>query len=123
MARPLKGERRSSRRIRCALKGAYRLPGRASRPTETRDLSDGGLLMLVSGDVRQGDVLDLRIPLSPAGSTLLARGRVVYLREAPGARTLAGVQFLGLSARHREALGKKIRDRMLRGAARFGARR
>ena len=69
-----------------------------------------------------GDVLDLTIPLTPAGSPLRARGRVVYLRETPGARILAGVQFLSLSARHREALGKKIRDRMLRGAARVAAR-
>ncbi|HQM53701.1 MAG: PilZ domain-containing protein [Candidatus Aureabacteria bacterium] len=122
MARPRNGERRSTKRVRCAFKGAYRLAGQSSRPTETRDLSDGGLLMLVSGDVRQGDVLDLTIPLTPAGSPLRARGRVVYLRETPGARILAGVQFLGLSARHREALGKKIRDRMLRGAARVAAR-
>lgn len=117
------GERRSSVRVPCALKGAYRLPGRPLLPTETRNLGSGGLLMLVSGDVRKGDVLDLALPLGPAGGTLCARGCVVYLRKAPGARALAGIRFIGLNARHRKALGKAIWQRMLRGSARFGTPR
>jgi c-di-GMP-binding flagellar brake protein YcgR len=122
MGAAIDAERRRSERARCVLKAVYRLPGRDPRLTETRDLSDGGLLMLVSGDVRQGDVLDLKIRLGTEEDAIHASGRVVHLRDAPeaeGGKILAGIQFLGLNARHRKILGKAIWRRMLRESARL----
>ncbi|MEI6634649.1 MAG: PilZ domain-containing protein [Chlamydiota bacterium] len=118
--------RRQSKRARCVLKAVYRAPGHRSRLTETRDLSDRGLLILVSGEVKRGDLLELKIPLDAGERPLKARGRVVHIRkalDAEGAGNLAGVEFLELSEKHREAIGKRIWRQILSECTRFGKSR
>jgi hypothetical protein len=105
------------------LKAVYRAPGRRSRLTETRELSDRGLLIFVSGDVKRGDILEIRIPLGAGERPLTANGRVVHVRKARGAQSagnLAGVEFLDLSQQHREAIGKRIWRQILGECTRFG---
>lgn len=115
--------RRRSERARCVLKAVYHSPGHPSRLTETRELSNRGLLICVSGDVKQGDVLDLQIPLGAGERPLKARGRVVHIRRArpaEGSGDLAGVEFLDISPKHQEAIGKRIWRQILSECTRFG---
>jgi c-di-GMP-binding flagellar brake protein YcgR len=105
------------------LKAVYRAPGHRARLTETRELSDGGLLILVSGDVKRGDLLELKIPLGAGERLLKAHGRVVHIRkalDAGGAGNLAGVEFLDLGEKHKEAIGKRIWRQILSECTRFG---
>lgn len=119
-------ERRQAERIQCLLKTTYRLPGEASRSAETRNISDGGLLLMVSGDVKKDDVLDLVISLGADREPLKTRARVVHRHRestARGTEDLAGLQFLSLNDQQQEALGRKIWEQILRESTRFGKQR
>jgi c-di-GMP-binding flagellar brake protein YcgR len=90
---------------------------------ETRDISDGGVLLMVSGDIKKDDLIEMEISLGMEEGPLKARGRVVHTRKAGGsgeAGVLAGVAFLALNDRQQEALGKKIWHQILKESTRFG---
>lgn len=116
-------ERRKSERINCVLKTTYRLPGRKTATGETKNVSDAGVLLMVSGEVKKDDLIELEIPLGMGEKPLRTRGRVVHTRKAtnsPGGKSLAGVAFLSLSERQQEAVGKKIWHQILKEATAFG---
>jgi len=123
MKTPYAAERRQSERTPCVLKTSYRLPGRKMNTGETRNISDGGVLLMVSGEVKKDDLLELEIPLGTGEEPLRTRGRVVHTRSARNAGDsgmLAGVAFLALSEQQQEVLGKKIWHQILKESTRFG---
>ncbi|MCX6338771.1 MAG: PilZ domain-containing protein [Candidatus Aureabacteria bacterium] len=123
MKPPYPEERRQSERTQCILETGYRLPGRETSIGETRDVSDGGVLLMVSGEVKKDDLLDLEIPLGTGAEPLRTRGRVVHTRPVTNTAdggTLAGMVFLTLSEQQQEALGKKIWHQILKESTRFG---
>ncbi|MCX6356584.1 MAG: PilZ domain-containing protein [Candidatus Aureabacteria bacterium] len=121
----LGAERRQAERAGCILKTNYHIPGIGAQVGETRNISDGGVLLMVSGDVKQDDLLDLEISLGEGGEPLKTRAHVVYTRreQTPrGIEQLAGLSFLKLSDQQQQAIGKKIWDQILRESTRFGTR-
>jgi c-di-GMP-binding flagellar brake protein YcgR len=123
MKAPRGVERRRSERTKCVLKATYRLPDGKTSSGETRDISDGGVLLMVSGDIRKDDIIEMEISLGAGAEPLRARGRVVHTRPAGSgsqAGMLAGVAFLSLDERQQEALGKKIWHQILKESTRFG---
>jgi c-di-GMP-binding flagellar brake protein YcgR len=89
---------------------------------ETRNVSNGGVLLMVSGGVKKDDLLELEIPLGTGEEPLRTRGRVVHThsRNAADSGMLAGVAFLALSEQQQEVLGKKIWHQILKESTRFG---
>ncbi len=123
MKAPRGVERRRSERTKCVLKTSYRLPGGKTSVGETRDISDGGILLMVSGDINKDDLIEMEISLGVGETPLRTRGRVVHTRQASGvgeSEMLAGVAFLALNERQQEALGKKIWHQILKESTRFG---
>ncbi len=123
MKTPCKAERRLSERTPCALKTSYRLPGRKMNVGETRNISDGGVLLMLSGKVKKNDLLDLEIPMGMGEEPLKARGRIIHIHSHGGSGnggTLAGVAFLALNEQQQEVLGKKIWHQILKESTRFG---
>ncbi|MCX6355608.1 MAG: PilZ domain-containing protein [Candidatus Aureabacteria bacterium] len=116
-------ERRQSERAHCLLKTSYCLPGGPAASGETRNISDGGLLLMVSGDVKKDDVLDLEISLGGGREPLKTRARVVHTQQTKtsrGGEDLAGLQFLALNDQQQEAIGRKIWEQILRESTKFG---
>jgi c-di-GMP-binding flagellar brake protein YcgR len=123
MNEPRGVERRRSQRTKCILKASYRVPGGKTSIGETRDISDGGVLLMVSGDIKKDDLIEMEISLGMKEGPLKARGRVVHTRQAGSSGEgglLAGVAFLALNDRQQEALGKKIWHQILKESTRFG---
>jgi c-di-GMP-binding flagellar brake protein YcgR len=119
-------DRRQSERVRCELKARYRLSGKAMHIARARDISEGGLMLLVSGKVEQGDILDLELPLPPCVEPLKIRGRVVYVEKAatvPRPKTVARVAFTDLTDQQRQAIGRAIWRQILKESTRFGPSR
>jgi c-di-GMP-binding flagellar brake protein YcgR len=116
-------ERRQSERANCVLRASYCLPGRKLRVSETKNLSDGGVMLMVSGDVKKNDTIEIKIPLGPGEDALLTRGRVVHVQQEDSAVSpsqIAGVAFMKLSEEQQEAIGRKVWQQILREATRFG---
>jgi len=122
MKKPYGIERRQSERAHCLLKTSYCLPGGRVCSGETRNISDGGLLLMVSGDVKKDDVLDLEIALGDDREPLKTRARVVHTqpaRTSRGSEDLAGLQFFALNDQQQEAIGRKIWEQILRESTKF----
>jgi c-di-GMP-binding flagellar brake protein YcgR len=123
MKTPYAVERRQSERTYCILKAGYHVPGRKTNTGETRNISDGGILLMLSDEVKKDDLLELEIPLGMGEEPLRTRGRVVHTRQATntaGGESLAGVSFLPLSEQQQEALGKQIWHQILKESSKFG---
>jgi c-di-GMP-binding flagellar brake protein YcgR len=122
LAKPDGVERRHSERARCSLKAVYRLSDGRTNPAETRDLSEDGILLMVSDEVKKDDVINVEIELG-AAAPLKARGRVVHTRKVKtvgGDEKLAGIAFLELSEKQQAAIGRKLWQEILQEATRFG---
>lgn len=117
-------ERRHSGRVQCRLEAQYRLPAGELHSSQARDISDGGILLVVSGGVKEGDLLEIDLPLTPGSEPLKARGRVLHIRERQNksgqTERLAGIVFLNLTEGERKALGLAVWRQILRESTRFG---
>ncbi len=114
--------RRESERESCQLKTNYRSADAPPRSGEAKNINEGGILLMVSGNVKRDDLLDLEIQLNPQEEPVKARGRVVHIRKgktSKGTADLAGVAFLNLTDKQREAIGKRIWQQILEEATRI----
>lgn len=119
----INSERRQSERIQCVMKASYRMHGRRTNAGETRDISDGGVLLMVSGKIKKNDLLELEIPLGGGSEPLKTRGRVMHTRQEKidgGTANLAGVAFLKLDEQQQQAIGRAIWHQILKDSTRFG---
>lgn len=115
-------ERRRHKRARCSGGASYRLTDGHVSVGEYKNISEGGILLMVSADVARDDVLDLEFQLGPSGEPIKTSGRVVHVTKgpsSPGAAALAGVAFLDLSEENRAKIGKKIWEELLNECTRF----
>ena len=103
------GRRRSPR---LAVERDGRLLGRRPRPVKVLDLSASGCLVRSDAPVEPGAILDVELQLEPG--TVAAKARVSHTcldgAALDEARFLAGLTFLGLSAREEAALRRFLDD-------------
>jgi len=104
--------RRRSPRLTVQAEGS--LSGRQRRPVNVLDLSASGCLVRCSTPVEPDAILDLELRLGSEG--VATKVRVIHTcldGAAPpeeGARFLAGLSFLGLSAREEATLRRFLDD-------------
>ena len=113
--------RRASERASCRLKTNYSSGDGPLILDEAKNISEGGILLIVSGDVKRDDLLDLEIQLGPQEKPVKAKGRVVHTRKkktSKGTAKIAGVAFLNLTDKQREAIGKRVWQQILEEATR-----
>jgi c-di-GMP-binding flagellar brake protein YcgR len=122
MKRPYNIGRRSSERANCALKTHYHLSDGKDETSHTLNIGEGGILLMVTGDINVDDTIDLEIEMGPQEQSVKTRGRIVHTRNeknSQGTERLAGVAFLNLSDKHREAIGRKVWRQILEEATRI----
>lgn len=85
--------KRENRRIPVTLTVSYLSRGDLSRDL-VADLSSGGLFVRTGKPLEIGTDVDLEVVLADE-TPIHVRGRVVWLREMPDARSGMGIQFTG----------------------------
>lgn len=101
------------RTLRLPVHRAGSLSGRQPRPIELLDLSPSGCLVRCDALLDAGRILDLELQLD---DPLRAKVRVTNacqdgsVAAGQAARFLAGLEFLGLSAREQAALRRFLED-------------
>jgi len=101
--------RRSFRRIPASLDGKLCTLSANEHRLTTINISEGGILFLVSAALRLGALIKVQFPLPPSSHEILTTGRVVRVSEREGGRFEAAIQITDLNARDRRRLARYIK--------------
>lgn len=110
-------ERRRFIRLPISLEITYTGSGSSEEmAASSRDISEGGVCLVVNKELRQEETLDLKIGFPEFEAPLKVRGKVIWVHEFTGLDTdvsrekkfYAGVQFTEISKEDRDRIDRFI---------------
>ncbi|MFH1753356.1 MAG: PilZ domain-containing protein [Candidatus Omnitrophota bacterium] len=111
-------ERRASVRVKTALQAAYAVDKASNHENETvsKNISLGGILMLLYEKLHPATLLALDIFIPGSKSPIMAKGEVVWIKELSGLDEIgrrmfdAGIKFVSMAPADKEKLDREIKN-------------
>ncbi|MFH1784515.1 MAG: PilZ domain-containing protein [bacterium] len=106
-------ERRKFVRLQKPVEVKYKFASESSKDeeTKTRDISEGGVRIMMNTKILPGNIIDLEIILPDTAEPIKALGETVWEEEFLEGRNLAyeiGVKFIKISPKDREKISKHV---------------
>jgi len=109
-------ERRKFFRLRASVNVSYtkRKATEEEKSTSSKDISRGGICLIVNEELQESDLLDLKISLPRYTKPIYAAGRVVWIKEitvgdvSRGKKFYSGIEFIKIDERDAKEIEKFV---------------